>query len=138
MSFNDDIEVSSGQLRRSGQSVLDSKFLLIIEMTSFCFDKNLSFSSSIIFFCIWLFIFEKYGLNAFQNGLELPSTLSFLKYCNLAYLFRFATRFRCHLNFTMSLGHIWIGFETWSGHYLLPKVLIKMGFLILWWNFLFP
>ena len=63
-------------------------------------------SSSIIFSCIWLSLFKKYGLNTFQNGLELPSTLSFSKYCNLAYLFRFATRFRCHLNVTMSLGFL--------------------------------
>ena len=96
------------------------------------FDKNLSVSGNIIFSSILLFLSGKYDFHDFQTGLELLSTLGFSKYCNLAYLFRFATRFRCHLNFTMSLGHIWIVFETWSGHYLLPKVLIKMGFLILW------
>ena len=49
-------------------------------------------------------LFEKCSLHAFQNNLELQSTLSFSKYCNLAYLFRFATKFRCRLNVTMSLG----------------------------------
>ena len=55
-------------------------------------------SSSNIFSFILLFLFEKYGLHAFQNGLELPSKLSFSKYC------RFTTRFRGHVNLTMSLG----------------------------------
>ena len=49
-------------------------------------------------------LFEKYGLYFFQNDLELQSTLSFSKYCNLDYLFRFVTKFRCRLNLTMSLG----------------------------------
>ena len=49
-------------------------------------------------------LFEKYGLYFFQNDLELQSTLSFSKYCNLDYLLRFATKFRCRLNLTMSLG----------------------------------
>ena len=76
MSFPDDIEVSSGQLKRFNKSVIDPKCLLKVDATSFCFDDNLSFSSN-IFSCILLFLFEKYGLHAFQNGLELQSTLSF-------------------------------------------------------------
>ena len=67
-------------------------------------DNTLSFSSNIIFSCILLFVFEKYGSHAFQNGLELKSTLSFSNYCNSAYLVRFANRFCCHLNLTMSQG----------------------------------
>ena len=59
--------------------------LLKIEATSFCLDNNLSFSSYIIFSCILLFLFEKYSSHAFQNGLELQPTLSFSKYCNLAF-----------------------------------------------------
>ena len=72
-------------------------------MTSLCCDKNLFFSSNIIFSSILLFLSEKNGLHALQNVLELPSTLAFSKYCNLAYLFRFATWCYCHLNLTMSL-----------------------------------
>ena len=67
------------------------------------FNNILSFSSNIIFSCTLLFLFEKYSLHAFQNGLELQSTLSFSKHCKLVYLFRFANRFRCHLNLTMPL-----------------------------------
>ena len=63
------------------------------------FDNILSFWSNIIFSCILLFLFEKYDLHAFRNGLESQSILSFSNYCNLAYLFRF-----CHLNLTISLG----------------------------------
>ena len=70
MSFPDDIEVSSGQLKGFKKSVIHPKFVLKVEATSFCFDNNLSFSSNINS-CILLFLFEKYGLHVFQNGLEL-------------------------------------------------------------------
>ena len=102
--FPNDILVYLGQLKRFDKFLVDPKYLLNIEATSFCFDKNVSFSSNIKFSCILLFFFEKDGLHAFQNGLELPSTLGFSKYCNFACLFRFGTRFRCHFNLTMSLG----------------------------------
>ena len=69
------------------------------------FDNILSFSSNIIFSCVILFLFEKYCLHAFQNGLKLKSTLRFSNYYNLAYLFRFVNRFCCHLNFKLSLGY---------------------------------
>ena len=103
VSFPDDIEVYLGQLKSSNESIIDSKCLLKFEAASFCFDNNFSFSSN-IFSCILLFLFEKYDLHTFQNGLELQSTLNFSNYCNLAYLFRFATKFCCRLNLTMSLG----------------------------------
>ena len=65
VSFPDDIEVSSGQLKRFKKYVIHPKFVLRVEATSFCFDNNLSFSSNIRFSCILLFLFEKYGLHAF-------------------------------------------------------------------------
>ena len=104
VSFLDVIKVSLDQRKRFNESVIDPKCLLKVEATYFCLDNNLSFSSNIIFYCILLFLFEKYCLHAFQNGLELQSTLSFSKYCNLACLFRFVTRFRCRLTLTMSIG----------------------------------
>ena len=104
VSFPDDIEVSAGELKRFKKSVIHLKCLLKVEVTPFCFDNNLSFSSNILFSCILLFLFEKYGSHAFQNGLELHSTLDFSKYCNSTCLFRFAPRFRCCLNLTMSIG----------------------------------
>ena len=82
---------------------IDPKCLLKVEATSFYFDNNLSFSNN-IFSCILLFLFEKYSSHAFQIRLELQLTLSFSRYCNLPHLFRFVTRFRYHLNLTMSLG----------------------------------
>ena len=58
-------------------------------------------------------------------------TLSFSKYCYLAYLFRFATRFRCHLNLTMSLG-IFDLFNLFLRRYLIiicfRRFLLKCGF----------
>ena len=130
MSFADDIKISLGQLKKFNKSVTDQKCLLKVGTISFCLDKSLSFSSNNIFLYITIY-FEKYGLHAFQNDFELQSTLSFSKYCNLAFLFRFATKFHRHLNLTMSLGFFWLiclVFET-SGYHLLAKVLIKMGFL---------
>ena len=90
MELIDDVEVSSGPLKRFYKSLIDPKCLLKVEATFSCFDNNLSFSSNITS-CILLFLFEKYGLHAFQNGLELQSTPNFSKYWNLTYLFKFAT-----------------------------------------------
>ena len=66
VSFPDDIEVTSGQIKRFKESVIDPKCLLKIAATSFCFDNNLSFSSNLIFSCILLFLFEKCGLHAYN------------------------------------------------------------------------
>ena len=63
--LSDDIEISPRQLKRFDESVVDSKCLLKIETTYICFDKNLSFSSNIIFSRILLFLFKKSGLHAF-------------------------------------------------------------------------
>ena len=71
VSFADDIKVSLSQLKRFNESVIGPKCLLKVQATSFCFDSNLSFSSNMIFSCILLFLFGKYGLHAFQNDLEL-------------------------------------------------------------------
>ena len=134
MSFLDDIEVSSSHLKRFNESVINPKCFLKVVAITFCFDNNLSFSSNIIFSCMLLFSCEKYGLHAFQNGLELQSTFSRSKYCNLACLFRFVTMFHCRLNFTSHVNWIFwfisLVFETWSDHCLFLKVLIKIGFLI--------
>ena len=65
VSFPDDSEVSSGQLKRFNKSVIDPKCLLKVEAASFYFDKNSSFSTN-IFSCILLFLFEKYDLHASQ------------------------------------------------------------------------
>ena len=83
MSLPNDILVSSEQLKRFDESVVDPKCLLKTYATSFCFGKNLSYSSNIIFSCILIFLFKKYGLQAFENGLKLLSTLRFSEYCNL-------------------------------------------------------
>ena len=128
VSFPDHIEVFSGQVKRFNASVTGTKCLLKGEATSFCFDNNLSFSSN-IFSCILLFLFENHGLNAFQNGFELQSTLSFSKYCNLAYLFRFVTKFRCRLNLTMLLGFCHL-FDLCLRRYIVVICLLR--FLLKW------
>ena len=82
MSFPDDIEVSSGQRKKFNEFVVDPKCLLKVEAISVCFDNNLSFSSNIIFFVFhyilyfFLFLYEKYSLQAFQNGFGVQPTLS--------------------------------------------------------------
>ena len=64
MSFPDDILVSFDQLKRFDEFVVDPKCLLKFYAISFCFGKNLSSSSNIIFSCILLFLSENYGLHA--------------------------------------------------------------------------
>ena len=98
------------------------------------FDNILSFSSNIIFSCTLVFLFEKYGLHAFQNGLKLQSTLRFSKYCNLAYLFRFANSFRCHLDLTMSLGF----FDLFALFSRYDLIIICFWKFLLKWGFWFP
>ena len=49
VSFPDDIDVFSGQLKRFKESVIDPKCLSKIAATSFYFDNSLSFSSNIIY-----------------------------------------------------------------------------------------
>ena len=129
MSFADDIKISLGQLKKFNKSVTDQKCLLKVGTISFCLDKSLSFSSNNIFLYITIY-FEKYGLHAFQNDFELQSTLSFSKYCNLTFLFRFATKFHCHLNLTMSLGFFDL-FALFLRHLViicLQRFLLKWGF----------
>ena len=105
MSLSDDIEVSSSQLKRFDESIIDPECLLKIAATSFFLITLYPFQATLYFLTfLLLFVFEKYGSHAFQNGLELKSTLSFSNYCNSAYLVRFANRFCCHLNLTMSQG----------------------------------
>ena len=133
MELIDDVEVSSGQLKGFYKSLIDPKYLLKVEATSFCFDNNLSFSSNINS-CILLFLFEKYGLHVFQNGLELnqhqvsQSTGIWLIYSDLPpwkVLLKLDNLTRIFIILFFGLV-----FETWSGHYLLVKVLIKTRFLI--------
>ena len=49
VSFLNDIEVSSGQLKKFKESLIDPKCLLKITATSFCFDSNLSFQATLHF-----------------------------------------------------------------------------------------
>ena len=133
MSFADDIKVSLGQLKRFNKSVIDPKCLLKVEVTSFCFDNNLSFSSDMMLSCILLFLFEKYDLHAFQDDLELQWTWSFSKYCNLVYLFRFATKFHCRLNLTMSPGF----FDLFALFLRRDLVIICLWRFLLKWGFWF-
>ena len=56
ISFSDDIEVSSGHLKRFSEPVIDPKCLSKVEVTSICFDNYLSFPSNIIYFCILYFL----------------------------------------------------------------------------------
>ena len=122
VSFPNDVEVSL--IRNVFWKLKGHPFVLI---------TNSSFSSNNIFSSILLFLFERCGLHAFQNGLELQPTLSLLKHCNLSHFFRFGTRFCCRLNLARSTGFFWLislVFKTWSDRYLFPKVLIKMRFLI--------
>ena len=51
----DATEVSLGQLKRFKESVIDPKYSMKVEATSFSFNNNLFFLNNIIFSCILLF-----------------------------------------------------------------------------------
>ena len=57
VSLPNDTEISSGQLKRLNESVIDPKCPMKVEATFFCFNNNLFFSSNIILSCILLFLF---------------------------------------------------------------------------------
>ena len=130
VSFAEYIKRSSDQLKRFDKSVTDPKCLLKVETTSSCFDNNLSFFMQHNIFLYITILFEKYGLHFFQNDLKLQPTLSFSKYCNLAYLLRFDTKLLCRLNLAMSLG-VFDLFALFLRHDLviicLQRILLKLG-----------
>ena len=97
------------QLKRFDECVVDAKCLLKIETTYICFGKNLSISSNIIFSCISLFKNKYYSTIFIQEVWFtcFPKWFGItIKQYNLAYLFRFAIRLRCHLNLIMSLDFL--------------------------------
>ena len=77
----------------------------------------------IIFSCILLFLFERYGLMLHEIVWSYYQQFGlFTQICN-------------QVSLSLKLDNVtrifWIVFETWFDHYLLLKVLIEMEFLIL-------
>ena len=130
MSLAEDIKRSSVQLKRFNESLTDPKCLLKVEMTSSCFDNNLSFSCNIIFSCMLLFylrstvyIFFKMIWNYKQHQVSQNTAIwLILQICHQVLLSLKLD------NVARIFGLICLVFETWSSHHLLAKVLIKMGF----------
>ena len=56
--FPDDIEVSSGQLKRFNESVIDLECLLKIAATSFCLIKFYPFQATLYFLVYYYFYFR--------------------------------------------------------------------------------
>ena len=88
-SIPDDNEVSSGQLKRFKEPVIDPKCLLKIAATSFCFDNNLSFQAILYFLvynCFYLrftvYMLSKMVWNYNQHYVS-QSTEIWLIYSNL-------------------------------------------------------
>ena len=75
------------------------------------------------------FLFEKYGLYAFQNDIELQS-IKFLKVLKFSLFIQICYQVSLSLKLGNANRLICLVFETWSDHYLLSKILIKMGVLI--------
>ena len=75
VSFVDDIEKSSSQLKRFNESVIDPKCLLKIEAISFCFNNILSFSSIFLVQCYFSLRSTVYMLTFKQAFLSAISSL---------------------------------------------------------------
>ena len=108
MSFPDDIEVSSSQLKRFNESVIDPECLLKIAATSFCLITFYPFQATLYFLVYYYFYLRStvYMLSKMVWNYTQHYVLS--NYCNLPCLFRFAIKFRCHLNTTMSPGFFYL------------------------------
>ena len=133
MSFPDDIEIFSGQLKRFSESVIDSKCLLQVEATSF-FVLITIYPFQATYFLAYFYFY-------FRNTVNMLSKMVWNYNKNLvSQVLQFGLFVQiCHqVSLSLKLDNaIWICFllislvfETWSDHYLLPNVLIKIGFLI--------
>ena len=103
-SFPNDIEVSSAQLKRLDESVVDPKCLLKVSVTSFCFLIKIHHFQATYFLVYYYFYLRDTVYMLSKMDWNYHQHYFFSKYNNLAYLFRFATGFCCDLNLKMSLG----------------------------------
>ena len=103
VSFPDDIEVSSSQLKRFNESVIDPECLLKIAATSFCLITFYPFQATLYVLVYYYFIWEL-RFTCFPKWFRITINTKFLKLLQFGYLFRFCNRFFCHLNLTMSPG----------------------------------
>ena len=99
----------------------------------FFLDNTLSFSSNIIFsyifitICIW-----EVRFTCFPKWFGIKINTKFLKLLQFGLFSQICQQVLLSLkldNVTRIFWLICLNFETWSDHYLLPKVLIKMAFL---------
>ena len=120
-------------LKRFNESVVDPKCLLKIWATSFCFGKKFFLFKQHIFLYITIFIWEV-RFTCFPKWFGITINTKFLKVLQFGLFIQIWHQVSLSLkldNVTGIFWLIWIVFETWFNNYLLPKVLIKMGFLIL-------
>ena len=103
-----------------------------LQRRPFFWQRFVLFKQHYIFLYIIIFIWEV-RITCFPNCLRIIINTKFLKVLQFGVFIQISNRFRCHLNLKMSLRFFWLTcliFEMRSDHYLLAKVLIKMGFLI--------
>ena len=95
--------------------------------------KFITFKHNYIFFYITFFIWEV-RFTCFPKWFGITINTKFLKVLQFGLFIQIWHQVSLSLkldNVTGIFWLIWIVFETWFDNYLLPKVLIKMGFLIL-------
>ena len=131
--FHYDIEASSSQLKRFNDSVIDPESLLKIEAT-FCLITFYPFSNNIKFSCLLLFLFEKYfRFKCFPKWFGITINTKLLKVLPFGLYIQIFQQVLLSLKLDKVTRIFWLiclNFEIWSDHYLLPKVRIKIGFLI--------
>ena len=130
VSFPDDIEVSSSQWKRFNESLFDRECLLKIAVTSFCLITFYPFQATLHFLVHYYFylrstvymLLKWFGITINTKFLKVLQFGLFIQICRQVLL-------------SLKLGNVilWLiclVFEIWSDHYLLSKVLTKMGLLI--------
>ena len=80
------------------ESVTDSKYVLKVLAVLWFSETILSFSINVIFQPPCECLFEKYGLQVFQNGLVAALTFNFIKIFSLAFIIYFGHKLRYFYN----------------------------------------
>ena len=130
VSFPDDIEVFSDQLKRFNESVIDPKCLLYwkLQRHPFVLITIYPFQATLYFLVYYYFYLRSavYMLIIIINTAFLK-LLQFGLFIQICQQVSFSLK---HDNATRIFLLICLVSQTWSDHYLLPQVLIKIGFLV--------
>ena len=117
-------------LNESSLLILNFSFIaFVLRWKANLLIKELIVSFLMIFLYVTIFIWEV-RFTCFPKWFEITINTKFLKVLQFGLFFQIGQQVSLSLKLDYVTRIFWHVFETWSDHYLLPKGLIKMGFLI--------